>query len=300
MPPAMRIVVELVLAWIVAISLLAACHAGKRDEVVTPRPRMESEVAAELLPIAGIDASQMTEHEQATLATLLSEQLSPCGDPVELAQCASSARKCGACVPAARYLARLVMEGYEPQTIAEHYRGRFAGEPLKASALERGGVPVRGAAMAPITIVEFSDFQCPYCGQAHPVLIQALAQMDSRVKLVFRHFPLPGHARAMPAARAAEAARLQGKFWEMHDLLFERQSRLEDRDLTGYAQQLGLDVQQFKRDMASAAVAERVDADRAAGRSVGVDSTPTLFVNGRLFRETPRTLLAYLKEEAEL
>ena len=150
--------------------------------------------------------------------------------------------------------------------------------------------------MASVTIVEFSDFQCPYCGAAHRILKRVLRQFEGKVRLAFKHYPLTGHERAAPAARAAEAARLQGRFWEMHDLLFEHQQDLADADLERYAERIGLDMQRFHRDVNSEAVRDRIAADRREGIAAGVDSTPSLYVQGRRFREAPRTLAAYLRE----
>ena len=154
--------------------------------------------------------------------------------------------------------------------------------------------------MAPVTIVEFSDFQCPYCGAAHPELSRLLREFEGQVKLVFKYFPLSGHERAMPAARAAEAAARQGKFWEMHDLLFEHQRQLEDADLERYATTLGLDIERFKADLNSSEVQERIDTDRKEGEALNIQGTPTMYVNGRLLREPVKALQAYLKEELEL
>ena len=151
--------------------------------------------------------------------------------------------------------------------------------------------------MAKVTIVEFSDFQCPHCGAAHPELQRLLREFDGSVRLVYKYFPLSSHTRAVPAARAAEAARAQGKFWEMHDLLFEHQRELEDADLQKYAAQLGLDVERFERDLEfEMPLPERVDADRQLGEKLGIEATPSFFVDGRPFRESPRSLAAYVKE----
>lgn len=285
------------LLWLATwLFVFAGCHADAHEEIVSPPEHSPGEHGSSSMP--GVDLSQMTDHEVEAWTKLTQEMLSPCGDPMNLANCAQAGSKCAACVPAAGYLARLVMEGYEAKTIVEHYRGRFDSNAKKT--FQVSDAPFRGPPMAPITIVEFSDFQCPYCGRAHPMLQRALAAGVGKVKLIFKHYPLPGHPRALPAAKAAEAARLQGKFWEMHDMLFEHQDRLEDGDLSGYAQSLGLDVAKFEADLASDLVAGRIDANRAEGHKAGVDSTPSIYVNGRKFRESPRTLEAYLREEIDL
>jgi protein-disulfide isomerase len=217
---------------------------------------------------------------------------------MSVARCVSTKHKCGACLTSAKYLTRLVMEGYDRATIEEHYAGRF-GDKSKVD-FDLDGARVRGAPMAPITIVEFSDFQCPFCGAAHPELSSLLREFEGQVKLVFKHFPLSTHSRAISAAKAAEAAALQGKFWEMHDILFEHQKQLEDADLERYAQMLGLDMERFKADIASAEVQERVDADRKQGEALKIEGTPTMFIDGRLLREPLKALPAYLKEQLEL
>lgn len=249
--------------------------------------------------LEGVDVSQLTEPEQAVWTDLVNDLLSPCGDPVSVGLCAAERRdSCPACVTAARYLERLVREGYERIEIEEHYRGRFGQDTEHAFDLE--GSPVRGARMAAVTIVEFSDFQCPYCAAAQPMLKRALRQFEGKVKLVFKHYPLPGHPRAMPAAKAAEAARLQGEFWPMHDKLFEHQHALGEEDLQGYAKALELDMDEFEEDRASRAVAKRIERDVEEAKNAGVSSTPSLFINGRKYRESPRNLDAYLEEELQL
>lgn len=240
----------------------------------------------------------MTDAEKTLWLDLVNDQLSPCGEPVSVAKCATEQRTCGACVTAARYLGRLVMEGYDRAALAEYYRVRFGTKDKPSLPLEDS--PSRGAPMARVTIVEFSDFQCPHCGAAHPELVRLLRELDGRVRLVYKYFPLSGHSRALPAARAAEAARAQGKFWEMHDQLFEHQSALEDDDIRKYAAAIGLDLERFERDWSAPNTAARVDADRQLGQRVGIEATPSFFVDGRPFRESSRTLPAYVKEELEL
>jgi Na+:H+ antiporter, NhaA family len=140
---------------------------------------------------------------------------------------------------------------------------------------------LRGAAHAPVTLVEYGDFQCPYCGEAYPVVKQLLERFGDRLRFVFRHMPLADlHPRAPAAALAAEAAGAQGRFWEMHDRLFEHQLELGDDDLRGHAEAIDLDVERFQSDLADAALAARVEVDLQSGARSGVPSTPRFFVNG--------------------
>jgi protein-disulfide isomerase len=140
---------------------------------------------------------------------------------------------------------------------------------------------VRGSIDAPVTVVEYGDFECPYCGQAEPVVRELLRDFGD-VRYVWRHLPLNDvHPRAELAAEAAEAAHDQGAFWEMHDLLLENQDALRAGDLIGYAEQLGLDVGRFTEDLGAHSGAPRVAEDVDSADLSGVSGTPTFFVNGR-------------------
>jgi protein-disulfide isomerase len=147
---------------------------------------------------------------------------------------------------------------------------------------------VRGAPAAQVTLLEYGDFACPFCARAFPVVQELLLQYRTTLRFVFRHNPLGGlHEGARLAAHAAEAAGNQGKFWAMHDLLFERHAPITKRRLDGYAALLGLDVQRFRCDRDSQQIAQRVRDDEIGGLRSGVVGTPTFFVNGRHFRDKP-------------
>ena len=134
---------------------------------------------------------------------------------------------------------------------------------------------------APVTLVEYGDYQCPHCGAAHPVVKTVLRHLGRNVRFAFRHFPLAEiHPNALPAAEAAEAAGAQSKFWEMHDLLFENQDALQHRDLVRYAEALDLDLPRFVAELAEHTWEPRVREDFMTGVRSGVNGTPTFFVNG--------------------
>jgi protein-disulfide isomerase len=242
-----------------------------------------------------VDTSALTDSERKVWIELVNTQLSPCGEPVSVAQCVVERRSCGSCVPAARYLVRLVSEGLEKNEIEEFYAARYDAK--KKVAIDTADAPVRGAPMAKVTIVEFSDFECPYCGRAHPALSSLLSEFDGQVNLVFKNFPLEGHKNSMPAARASVAAQLQGKFWPVADALFEHQRELSADKIREIAQRAGLDMARFDADVASAAVQQRVDNDKKEGASLGIQGTPSLFVNGRPYKEPIQNLSKYVKEE---
>ena len=145
---------------------------------------------------------------------------------------------------------------------------------------------IRGNPDAPVTLEEFGDFQCPPCGKFSEFVEELLKEYNSRLRLVFRNFPLSGHEHAREAALAAEAAGLQGKFWEMHDTLYREQETWTKapnvRELfESYAGTIGLNVDQFKKDVDGDKARERVDSDRALADFLGVKATPTLFINNR-------------------
>jgi protein-disulfide isomerase len=144
---------------------------------------------------------------------------------------------------------------------------------------------VKGNNEAKVSLLEYSDFECPSCGHYYPVLKRLFDEFGDRVKFAYRHFPLDQHAHAEPAARAAEAAGRQGRFWEMHDLIFEgreswsKQTNTEETFI-GYAKQIGLDPEQFRADLNSAEVRKAVQEDRISGQRAGIQGTPTFFLNG--------------------
>ncbi|MBZ4416433.1 thioredoxin domain-containing protein [Myxococcus sp. RHSTA-1-4] len=144
-----------------------------------------------------------------------------------------------------------------------------------------GNAPVKGAKNAPVTIVAFSDFECPFCSRVLPTLKQIEEQYGNKVKVAFKNQPLPFHQNAKPAAAAALAAHEQGKFWEMHDKLFANQRALDRASLEKYAQELGLNMNKFKADLDSGKFNAQIDADAAEGQRLGASGTPTFFINGR-------------------
>ncbi len=139
----------------------------------------------------------------------------------------------------------------------------------------------RGPENAAVTIVEYSDFQCPACGSAKPTIDQVLAKYPDKVKFIYKDFPLPFHSFAQKASEAAECAGLQNKYWDMFDKLFANQEALTTSDLKGYATEFGLDSEKFNTCLDSGATAADVAADIAEAKQSGVGATPTFFVNGQ-------------------
>jgi protein-disulfide isomerase len=143
---------------------------------------------------------------------------------------------------------------------------------------------VIGPANARVTLVEYGDYECPHCGAVYPIVRAARKAFGGNLRFVFRHFPLrSSHPHALAAAKAAEAAAAQGKFWEMHDRLYQRQTELTDRDLERHARELGLDVERFRTSLGERAHEERIRQDLASAAESGARGTPSLFLNGERY-----------------
>ena len=146
--------------------------------------------------------------------------------------------------------------------------------------IDTAGSPFKGPEKAPVTVTVFSDFQCPYCAKVSPVLDQLLSQYPKDVKVVHKNFPLKNHQFATPAAIAGLAAHRQGKFWEMHDKIFENYSALSDEKFTEFAKALSLDMDKFAKDSKDPQLLQEVQAELQSGLKAEVRGTPTIFVNG--------------------
>lgn len=151
----------------------------------------------------------------------------------------------------------------------------------KEYKVDIGNAPTRGNENAAVTIVEWSDFQCPFCNRVSPTLAQIREEYGDRVRFAFKHLPLSIHPQAAGAHAAAEAAHRQGKFWEMHDLIFENQRDLSVATFEGYASEMGLDMDQYRRDVEAKEIASRISDDMNQAQKLGVTGTPSFFINGK-------------------
>jgi protein-disulfide isomerase len=196
---------------------------------------------------------------------------------------------------------RSLLQHY-PELLAQLHEREARSQPIGAepwAALLAGTPPTFGPETAQVTIVEFSDFQCPYCAQASETVKRIRDTYGDRVRFVFRQFPLSFHEHARAAAQAALAAHAQGKFWPYHDRLFEHQSALDRKSLESYAQDVGLDLSAFKKNLDDKAFDNQIETDLALGRDAKVDGTPTMFINRkRAPNPTEFEAVAPLIEEA--
>ncbi len=265
---------------LVAVLLPATMGAACESQSKKKNDTAPSAEPSAQLELDGVDTKNLTPREREQWATAVTELLAPCPDqPVNLAQCVQQQRPCEACLPAARFLARQVTAGKSPAQLEAAYRTRFGA----SQDVEVGSSPVKGDAAAPVTIVEWADFQCPFCAMAAPVLHKVVEANPGRVRLVFKHYPLGGHEHAEAAARAAVAAQRQGKFWEMQQALFNNQQNLDEKLIEKLAADVGLDMKQFNADRRSEAVVDQVAADRKQAERLGLKGTPMIYINGRRF-----------------
>lgn len=155
---------------------------------------------------------------------------------------------------------------------------------------------IQGDVNAPVELVEYGDYQCPHCGRAYPIVKDLQEQLGDKLKFIFRNFPLSKiHLQAKTAAIAAEAAAFQGKYWEMHDILFENQKRLTSQAILEYATFLQLDLSQFEKDIQKEELAEKVESQFYSGMRSGVNATPTFFINGEKYEVAPEDLQVFIE-----
>lgn len=249
---------------------------GKKSEP-TPEPIPAKDLIREA---PGVDISKLTEPQRESFFQVLNTEASACGAAHSLAVSLRDDDSCRDSMHVAQFIADRIGAGAQPGDIKLDLD--MVVNALRQREVPSEGRPVYGNERAPVTLVVFADFQCPVCKDEAPELRAAVDSHRGQAKLVFKHFPLShAHPFAEAAAHAAEAAHLQGKFWEMHDELFDHQNALAPEDLERYAAQIGLDVEQWKADMASDEVKQKVARDRADGEKLAIGGTPTVFINGR-------------------
>lgn len=239
--------------------------------------------------LAGVDFSGLTVKQKASALKVLRENACACGCGRTLAQCRVEDPACSASTGLANIVVQAIKSGKTPEQALEaantsrfgaNHAATLLEEPVKLSV---SGAPVTGPSNAAITIVEFSDFQCPYCIQAVPELEALLKVYPKDVKLIFKQFPLEIHSDAYRAATSALAAQKQDKFWEMHYALFAHHNDLSLESILKIAQDLKLDMNRFRKDMDSKEVHDTINKDLADGTEAGVEGTPTIFINGQRY-----------------
>ena len=233
---------------------------------------------------AGLDQASLSAEQKRTLLDLLRAEGCPCGCTMRIAECRVKDRRCGRSRGLAAMVLRELREGKNAASIRTALEARMKDAPPvldEAVPIPINGAPVKGPANAKITLVEFSDFQCPYCAAAVHRIDEVMAKHPADVRLVFKQFPLDIHSQAALAAEAALAAHAQGKFWPMHDRLYANFRTLSQEKIDQIAREVGLDLVRFTKDLKSGKYKPVVAKEQAEGEQAGVAGTPTLFVDGK-------------------
>lgn len=235
--------------------------------------------------LPGVDFSGLTPAQTAAVLRVLRQQDCFCGCSMKAAECRVKDPACGVSRRLASEAVKAFRTGRSEAEVARQIAELAADgtppPPLEAPvALSTSGDPARGPAAAKVTIVEFSDFQCPYCAAATTRLNALLAAYPNDLRLVFKQFPLDIHDQARLAAQASLAAAEQNRFWELHDKMFANFRRLSRPNIMAWARESGLDIVRFANDLDKPAYTARIDAAIREGAAVGVAGTPTLFFNG--------------------
>jgi protein-disulfide isomerase len=247
-------------------------------------------------PLPGVDISKLDDKKAAQFYKLVGTLTSPCGKAHSLRTSVTSDIACKRAPFAARYVAALLEDGANPDETKDEYEKKY--KPSKTYSFKLDGTPWVGTQGAPIQIVEFFDFGCPACQGFKPQMDQVIQENEPKITVYYKQFPLVhAHPDSFSAAQAALAAHAQGKYKEMHDLLFKNAPKHKKEDVLGYAKELKLDIPKFEADYAAAEA--KIKAEQAEGEAAGVDSTPTVYFNGRKY-EGPmhaRYLGLWIEEE---
>jgi protein-disulfide isomerase len=252
---------------------------GEGGEADTAKKPVAPPAGDMVMEAKGVDLSKLSESQRSTFFQIINSEPSACDKPHSLAKSLRDDDKCRDSLIAAQFVADYLQAGAPTSEVRTGLQE--VTKSLKPRDIPVEGRPVYGSENAPVTVVVFADFECPHCKMEAPKLRKTVDQFRGRARLIFKHFPLGGHVRAKQAAIATEAALEQGKFWEMHDIVFANQDKLEDGDILSYAAQIGLDVEKFKASYNARKGKGVVEADKKHGEEAGVDGTPAVFVNGR-------------------
>jgi protein-disulfide isomerase len=271
----------------------------------TPPEAHSAPAAAEAQPVAagapdttlppGIDASKLDDFQKKVFFRIINAEPSICGQAQSLI--ASAKKDCRRSYNAIRYVGKLVEQGFTDSEVSEAIGKRYRATDVKK--IDVADAPMKGNPGAKVTLVEFADYECPHCKRLQPVLRQIVDEFRNDVKVYFKHYPLPQHTNARLAAEAAVAANKQGKFWAYQDKLWDKQDDLSPALIEKLAKDSGLDVAKFRQDLASDAVKGRVQKDRDEGQALGLQATPTLYIDGREYTDPKDTesLREWIKEE---
>ncbi|MCP4676153.1 MAG: thioredoxin domain-containing protein [Deltaproteobacteria bacterium] len=232
--------------------------------------------------IIGIDIGKLSAQQKARVKTLLESIKNTRGCKDTLAVCLSkddmTARR------HAGFVARMVRKGKDDTSIKEGIKSRKeSSHPEEILEIDTSDHPYKGNTKAKVVIIEYACFQCPFCAHLATKLKKLKSKFGNKIVHYFKFYPVLSHDRGVPSALAGLAAHRQGKFWPMHDIMFKNRSDLDDEDLAKYAKKIGLDMTKFKQALNDKSSMKYVERDKLEGMRIGVEGTPTFFINGKLF-----------------
>lgn len=234
-------------------------------------------------PPPGIDLSSLDSFERKVFFRVVNKEPSACGKAHSLMFSLKNDSGCRKSFYAARYVARLVEGGFTDSEVTEAVDKRFRNPTM--AKVDTAGAPIKGSPTGRVTLIEFVDYECPHCKRVQPVLRQLVDEFPNDVRVVMKHYPLSQHTNARLAATASVAAHMQGKFWPYSEKVWENSEFLTPALLEKLAKEVGLDVAKWRKDSESEAANAVVERDKAQGGAAGIRSTPTIYVNGKLFTD---------------
>ncbi len=270
-------------------SLLCVCAAMTQTPPSTADNSWETATA-----LPNVDFTGLTPAQKQAALKMLRERGCTCGCGMKVAECRVKDPKCFYSHGISEMVVKGFKDGKTPDQVAKVVEASAIGRPRAEPKLlddpveiPTAGAPSKGPNDARITIVEFSDFECPYCAKASSEIAQLMSDYPKDVKLIYKQFPLETHPHARMAAQAALAAQEQGKFWELHDRMFANYRQLSREHVASWAQELGVDLAKFNAGMDSKVIATRIEKDLHDGEYAGVNGTPTFFINGQRYNGPP-------------
>lgn len=284
-------------AFLIVAALAGACSKNSPDAHAAPGGNMKAGSAPaspaqpagaaaveDKTPPPGVDLGPLGDFERKVFFRVVNKEPSVCGKAHSLLQSAKTDPSCRKSLYGVKYVARLVLAGYTDSEVSERLQKRFRSTQRKT--IDVADAPMKGNPAGRITLVEFVDYECPHCKRVQPVMRQALEEFRNEVRLYFKHYPLGSHTNARLAAEGAVAAHKQGKFWPFNDGVWANAESLSPAKLEQIAKESGLDVEKWRKDLESTEVRQRVTKDRADGETLGLTSTPTIYINGREFTDS--------------
>ena len=268
-----------------------------RPALAAEDPDNKGSAEPDTTPPPGVDLSKLDEYERKVFFRVVNREPSSCGKGHSLIYSVKRDPGCKRSVYAIKYVAKLVESGYTDSEIGDELQNRYHEAVHKNIDVARA--PNKGPAEARVTLVEFVDYECPHCRTAQALMRQVLDAYPRQVRLCFKHFPLSSHTTSRLAAEAAMAAHKQGKFWPFSDKVWENADNLTPAVLEKIAKQVGLDVARWRSDMNSDEVKAAVAQDKSDGTALGINSTPTIYINGRKYagRHDIESICDWIDEE---